>query len=181
MSEKYLINRDIYGVITSPSMNEFQAAQVRELIQKASNAYDDSNNTRVLVARHLNKLERIGALTSTGVRQSKKYKKTASFDEFNFVLKDKRSRSTTSNVNEPSVSKLKSELIKEKTDIETELRIALAEVEEYRGLMNRSSELTQILNEPYALAATKTASLVAKLNVWSKAIKLVSEKEIKVC
>ena len=66
-------------------------------------------------------------------------------------------------------------------DIESNLTIALAEVDEYKILMNRSKGLHNLLHTSHTEAVKKAAALVAKLNVWTNAIELLKEQEVKSC
>ncbi|ASI92622.1 hypothetical protein [Vibrio mediterranei] len=182
MTKKVRVNRDIYAIISLPSMSEFRVTQIRNLITENSLHYSNKDTARLYVARQLESLKKQGVLESQGVRHNKTYKKTGMFAEANFILKDKRVLTKQSNNEGPIDSaSVKPMLIDEKKDIESNLTIALAEIDEYKLLMSRSKSLHNLLLPSHADAVNKAAALVAKLNVWTDAIKLVTQQEAKSC
>lgn len=72
-------------------------------------------------------------------------------------------------------------LEKEKHDIEAELTVTLAEIDEYKKLMNRSEELSHLLKPSYLSTTRKSALLLAKLNVWSDALRVIQENKDATC
>ncbi|MCC4222432.1 hypothetical protein LL295_02770 [Vibrio campbellii] len=182
MTKKVRVNRDIYEIISLPSMSEFRVTQIRNLITEKSGHYSNKDTARLYVARQLENLEKQGVLKSQGLRHNKTYKKTCMFAEANFILKDKRVSTKRSNNGGPIDSaSVKSMLIDEKKDIESNLTIALAEIDEYKLLMSRSKSLHNLLLPSHTDAVNNAAALVAKLNVWTDAIKLVTQQEEKSC
>ncbi|WP_214249186.1 hypothetical protein, partial [Vibrio campbellii] len=90
MTKKVQVNRDIYEIISLPSVSEFRVTQIRNLITKKSGHYSNKNTARLYVARQLESLEKQGVLKSQGLRHNKTYRKTDMFADANFILKDKR-------------------------------------------------------------------------------------------
>ncbi|MGR5556320.1 hypothetical protein ACQKQC_08475 [Vibrio fortis] len=181
MTKIYRINRDVYEAITHPATNNFCVTEVRKHIQSVSDAYGNASNARQFVARQLDKLLKAGLVVSQGSKQNKVYSKTNAFNETKFELKDKRTRrSKVSNIRLKSTP-IYATLQQEKSDIEAELTITLEEIKEYKTLMKRSKELYRLLDEPHLNATKKAALLVAKLNVWSEALKRLSKNEPMPC
>ncbi len=182
MTQKIRVNREIYEIISLPTMEEFRATQIRNLMPQISKHFSNKDTARLYVSRQLERLEKRGLLESQGERQNRTYKKTNMFAEAHFILKDKRVMANRVNVAKPlGDSADKPRLIDEKKDIESNLTIALAEVDEYKILMNRSKSLHNLLLPSHADAVNKAAALVAKINVWTDAIKLVTQQEEKSC
>ncbi|MGR5302926.1 MULTISPECIES: hypothetical protein [Vibrio] len=182
MTKEVRVNRDIYEIISLPSMSEFRVTQIRNLIAKNSEHYSNKDTARLYVARQLERLEKQGLLESQGVRHNKIYKKTSMFAVANFILREKRVKTKrTKNVKSSDATSEKFKLIDEKKDIESSLTITLAEIDEYKLLMNRSKSLHNLLHTSHADAVKKAATLVAKLNVWTNTIKLVTEQEATLC
>lgn len=182
MTQKIRVNREIYEIISLPTMEEFRATQIRNLMPQISKHFSNKDTARLYVSRQLERLEKRGLLESQGERQNRTYKKTNMFAEAHFILKDKRVMANRVNVAKPlGDSADKPRLIDEKKDIESNLTIALAEVDEYKILMNRSKGLHNLLHTSHTEAVKKAAALVAKLNVWTNAIELLKEQEVKSC
>ncbi|ABU74108.1 hypothetical protein [Vibrio campbellii] len=182
MTKKVQVNRDIYEIISLPSVSEFRVTQIRNLITKKSGHYSNKNTARLYVARQLESLEKQGVLKSQGLRHNKTYRKTDMFADANFILKDKRvSKKRPDNSGPLNSASVKSMLMDEKKDIESNLTIALAEINEYKLLMSRSKSLHNLLLSSHLDAVNKAAVLVAKLNVWTDAIKLVTKQDVKSC
>ncbi|MGR5096002.1 hypothetical protein ACPV5O_26075 [Vibrio maritimus] len=177
MTKTYRINRDVYEAINNPAISNFCVSDIRKHIQSVSDTYGSVSNARQFVARQLDKLEKAGLAVSRGSKQNKVYSKASAFHETKFELKDKRTRrSRVANTCFDSTP-LYTTLQREKSDIEAELTITLEEIKEYKTLMNRSKELRRLLDEPHSNATNKAALLVAKLNVWSEALKRLSRSE----
>ncbi|MDC5706172.1 hypothetical protein [Vibrio europaeus] len=177
MTKTYRINRDVYEAIANPAISNFCVTEVRKHIQSVSDAYGSVSNARQFVARQLDKLEKAGLAVSRGSKHNKVYSKTSAFNETKFELKDKRTRSLrVTNISLKSTP-LYTTLQREKSDIEAELTITLEEIKEYKTLMKRSKDLCRLLDEPHSNTTKKAALLVAKLNVWSEALKRLSKNE----
>ncbi|NOH53645.1 hypothetical protein F0266_11925 [Vibrio coralliilyticus] len=181
MTEIYRINHDVYKAITCFSTNNFRVTDVRKYIQSHSDAYGSVSNARQFVARQLDKLEKAGLVVSQGSRHNKTYSKTRAFNEVRFDLKEKRLTGSQMSTTKCQSTPIYTALQQEKSDIEAELTITLEELKEYKILMKRSNELCRLLNEPHLNATKKAASLVAKLNVWSEALKRLRKSELIPC
>lgn len=181
MTKTYQINRDVYEAITHPTISNFCVSEIRKQIQSVSDAYGSVSNARQFVARQLDKLEKAGLAVSRGSKHNKVYSKTSAFHETKFELKDKRTRSSRVANTSLKSTPMYTTLQREKSDIEAELTITLEEIKEYKTLMKRSRELRRLLDEPHSNATNKAALLVAKLNVWSEALKRLNQIELVSC
>ncbi|WP_394153932.1 hypothetical protein [Vibrio maritimus] len=181
MTKTYRINRDVYEAITHPTISDFCVTEIRKHIQSVSDAYGSVSNARQFVARQLDKLEKAGLVASRGSKHNRVYSKTNTFNEAKFELKDKRPRSSRALNTRLEPTLMHATLQREKSDIEAELTITLEEIKEYKTLMKRSKELCRLLDEPHSNATKKAALLVAKLNVWSEAVKRLSKNELMPC
>lgn len=182
MNKKHRINREIYQTLSQSSLNHFSVIGVRNSIQANSSHFGNSNNARLYVSRQLHLLEKLGLMSSKGSGRSKVFSKTALFHETEFELVDKRStKSQTTQRVTTDQSAVGTTLEKEKHDIEAELTVTLAEIDEYKKLMNRSEELSHLLKPSYLSTTRKSALLLAKLNVWSDALRVIQENKDATC
>lgn len=181
MNTKHRINSDIYQTLSVPSLNHFSVIEVRNRIQANSNKYGNNNNARQFVSRQFHLLEKVGLISSKGSGRNKVFSKTAQFHKADFELVDKRSKANK------AIQPMKRDpstvvtLEKEKNGIEAELTVALAEIDEYKVLMSRSTELSQLLKPSYLRATQRSTLLLAKLNVWSDALSVVQNDKVATC
>ncbi|MBY8168088.1 hypothetical protein KW507_15545 [Vibrio fluvialis] len=185
MNTKHRINSDIYQTLSLPSLNHFSVIDVRNSIQSNSNRYGNNNNARLFVTRQLQSLVEAGLIVCKGSGRKKVFTKTDLFHKADFELVDKRNSGRTlvkkAQQNDNRHSSIFAELEKERTDIEAELTVTLAEIEEYKNLMRRSDELNSLLRPAYSETAQKAATLMAKLNVRSSVLDLLRRKETSAC
>ncbi|MEZ8742044.1 hypothetical protein AB6E21_18550 [Photobacterium swingsii] len=183
MATKHRLNRDIYHILSQPELESFSIAEVRVSLQKHSNLYNNKNSDYLFVARQLQSLFDKGLLNCEIRGRNKRYTKTAAFYQTEFKLREKRvSRARLCEpVQEESQGLIYHTLEIEKVDIETELTLALAEIEEYKKLMQRSNELHELLTPSYARATRKSGALMAKLNVLVEAIGLARQSCVSEC
>lgn len=185
MNTKYRINSDIYQILSLPSLNHFSVIEIRNNIQSKSNKYGNNNNARLYVARQIQSLEEAGLIISKGTGRKKVFTKTELFHKTDFEPIDKRTSNASlmnkTQQHDYNHSSIYAELEKEKTDIETELTVTLAEIEEYKDLMKKSDELSSLLRPSYCETTQKAATLMAKLNVRSSVLDLLRNKEAPAC
>lgn len=131
--------------------------------------------------RQLQNLEEAGLTSSKENARDKVFSKTALFHEADFKLVDKRSivRKQTQKSSKPSNVELMHEI--EKSEVEAELTVALAEIDEYKKLMNRSTELSKLLKPSYLRTTQKSASLLARLNFWSDTLREIQDNKVVTC
>lgn len=176
MSNKVRINRFVYEALTSKNSYIFTVIDIRDCILMKSHAFGSKQATRLFVTRQLEKLEKIGLIVSNGHGRDKHYSISEQFHETQFELVDKRLISKPDMTNQiQKKTSIYRELEQEKMDIESELTLALAEIQEYNNLMQRSDELKGLLESSYSSVTKKAASLLAKFNVWSTAISLTKQ------
>lgn len=185
MNNQHRINGDIYQILSLPSLNYFSVIEIRNSIQSNTNKYGNKNNARLFVARQLQSLLEAGLITSKGTGRKKVFAKTDLFYKTDFKLIDKRTYGETLIANKQQDdngrSLISTELEKERKDIEAELTVTLAEIEEYKGLMRRSDELSSLILPLYSETTQKAATLMAKLNVRSGVLDLLRNKEASIC
>ncbi|MFW1135883.1 hypothetical protein ACEV9R_17470 [Vibrio parahaemolyticus] len=179
MSSKIKVNQDIFDALNRYDSNAFSIIDIRNIIQKASDQYENNSVARLFVARSLERLESKGLLKSTGKGRKKKFSKTATFASIRFEPVPKRERSNTK---EPYLSRCelteaRFQLEAERQDIETELTVTLAEIEEYQSLMSRYSSLKNLIYPTYQEATKKSAKLMAQLNVWTNTVTLINQNQ----
>ncbi|EHK8998485.1 hypothetical protein KCU36_001743 [Vibrio vulnificus] len=185
MNTRHRINSDIYQILSLPSLNHFSVIEIRNSIQSKSNKYGNNNNARLYVARQIQSLEEAGLIISKGTGRKKVFTKTELFHKTDFEPIDKRTSDASlmkkTQEDDNNHSSISAELEKERTDIEVELTVTLAEIEEYKNLMRRSDELNSLLRPSYSETAQKAATLMAKLNVRSGVLDLLRSKEASTC
>lgn len=185
MNNQHRINGDIYQILSLPSLNYFSVIEIRNSIQSNTNKYGNKNNARLFVARQLQSLLEAGLIISKGTGRKKVFAKTDLFYKTDFKLIDKRTYGETFIANKQQDdngrSLISTELEKERKDIEAELTVTLAEIEEYKGLMRRSDELSSLIRPLYSETTQKAATLMAKLNVRSGVLDLLRNKEASTC
>ncbi|HCM2157715.1 TPA: hypothetical protein N3B91_003764 [Vibrio parahaemolyticus] len=179
MSSKVKVNQDIFDALNRCHSNEFSIIDIRNMIQKASEQYENNSVARLFVARSLERLESKGLLESTGKGRKKKFSKTATFASVRFDAVPKRERSNTK---EPclascELTEARFQLEAERKDIETELTVTLAEIEEYQSLMSRYRSLQKLIYPTYQEATKKSAKLMAQLNVWTNTVTLINQNQ----
>ncbi|MFA0566015.1 hypothetical protein AB4559_20120 [Vibrio sp. 10N.222.51.C8] len=182
MRKQYRIDNNIYQYISQPEVTDFTVVGVRDWVLECSSMYGNKNNARLFVARQLDALEKAGLIVCKGAGRKKAFFRSERFFEAKFksIAKQKRNKK----INEspfPQQTSIFIELQNEKASIEAELAITLAEVDEYKVLMARSSDLNKLLKKSYLEATQKAAALMAKLNVWTRTMKLIRLDESTLC
>ncbi|MFA0338888.1 hypothetical protein AB4488_10400 [Vibrio breoganii] len=182
MRTQQRINSDIYQSISRTDITQFTVVEVRNSILERSNMYGNKNTARLFVARQLQALENAGFIKSELIGHKKYYSKTGKFvqSSFKLIQKNKRTKPAPS-TKDKQQKPISIDLENEKTGIEAELAITLAEVDEYKVLMMRSRELKKLLKPSYSVTTQKAAVLMAKLNVWSNAIELIKHSRSAAC
>ncbi|MFA0256014.1 hypothetical protein AB4481_16115 [Vibrio breoganii] len=182
MSKQYRIDNNIYEFISQTEVSVFTVIEVRNWVIKCSDSYGNKARARQFVARQLDSLEASGLIFAKNLGRKKVYSKSAQFfaADFKMILKKKRNQQAMTSVTSQK-SLIFKELQKEKANIEAELAITLAEVDEYKALMDRSSDLNRLLKASYSEATQKSASLVAKLNVWTHTMSLLKLNRPSAC
>jgi len=179
MSSKIKVNQDIFDALNRCNSNEFSIIDIRNMIQKESDQYENNSVARLFVARSLERLESKGLLESTGKGRKKKFSKTATFASVRFDAVPKRERSNTKEpcLTSCQLTEARFQLEAERQDIETELTVTLAEIEEYQSLMSRYSSLKNLIYPTYQEATKRSAKLIAQLNVWTNAVTLIAQNQ----
>ncbi|MGR5339140.1 hypothetical protein ACPV50_04395 [Vibrio astriarenae] len=182
MSKQYRIDSNIYEFISQTEVSVFTVIEVRNWVIKYSDTYGNKTNARQFVARQLDSLEASGLIFAENLGRKKVYSKSPQFfaADFKIIVKKKRNQKAMESVTSQK-SPIFEELQKEKTNIEAELAITLAEVDEYKALMDRSSDLNRLLKASYSEATQKSATLVAKLNVWTHTMSLLTLNRPSAC
>ncbi|MDF5081806.1 hypothetical protein [Vibrio parahaemolyticus] len=182
MPKQYRLDSNIYQYVSQPDITDFTIVEVRDWVLECSDTYGNKDTARLFVARQIETLVDAGLLSVKRFGKKKKFFKTERFRQSALKVVTKRKRAQKEGT--PSVSKnmsLLHELLSEKTNIEAELAITLAEVDEYKALMARSNDLTKLLNESYSETTQKAAALMAKLNVWTHTLSLIQREEPSPC
>ncbi|MBV7297710.1 hypothetical protein [Enterovibrio paralichthyis] len=182
MSEVFRINQNLYEALLSLGKSHFTISVIRDHLLEFNGAQDNKQAVRLAVSRQLRKLEEAGLVKSSGDGRRKSFEKTERFDTVRFEFKKNRqSKCLMATALKDESKNIYESLRKEKVDIESELTIALDEIEQFKMLMHRSDTMREILASEYNVATRKAASLMAKLNVWAKAIELTAEHRGKQC
>lgn len=182
MSDVVRINQNLYETLVSVGKSTFTVSEIRDYLMAKEGAQRNKQAVRLTVYRQLRKLEDAGIVLSSGEGRRKIFTKTEHFGSVLFEIKKKRLPHSAQSTIPSSESKIiYDSLRKEKVEIESELTIALDEIEEFKTLMHRSDTLKEVLSNEYNAATRKAASLIAKLNVWAKAIELTAEHREKQC
>ncbi len=182
MPKQHRLDSNIYQYVSQPDITDFTIIEVRDWVLERSDTYGSKDTARLFVARQIEALVDAGLISMKRFGKKKKFFKTKRFSqsELQIVTKKKKPQKEAT----PSVSKnvsLLHELSSEKTNIEAELAITLAEIDEYKALMARSNALTKLLNESYTETTQKAAALMAKLNVWTHTLSLIQREESSPC
>jgi hypothetical protein len=128
-----------------------------------------------------------GFLHASGENREKKYKKTSLFNQVVFESKPLKKRRTvkvddknTVLLEEPKSENKASLLKKECNEIQANLAVSLAEVEEYKFLMGRFPEVSSLLAPVFTKEKERSVLLLAKLNTRTYLLKaLKSQKDVK--
>ncbi|MDN3617035.1 hypothetical protein ACFFUS_14005 [Vibrio gallaecicus] len=170
-SNKYRINKDIYEILFPRAMYEISVREIRrEFTIRSTRVGEEQPAMRAFISRELKKLEIAGLLTGKGYGCHRIYRKSLKFYDAFFILTKRRRYP-----NKKREISLLEELEKERAEIEFELAAALTEVDEYNLLMERSVKLKPLLTPLYNEANNKASSLVAKLNVRNKTLRLINK------
>ncbi|AYO17542.1 hypothetical protein D0812_24615 [Vibrio owensii] len=174
MPKLHRIDSNIYQYISPPEATDFTILEVRDWVLKCSDMYGSKSAARLFVARQLEALVKVGLISVNSSGRKKTFSKTAYFneDKIKIVTKKQRTKKEVLPVHSHDKS-IFNELRNERADIEAELAITLAEVDEYKALMARSNALNTLLKASYSEATQKAATLMAKLNVWTHTISLM--------
>ncbi|MFG0904921.1 hypothetical protein [Photobacterium damselae] len=172
MNPTIKLNQDIFNALKQINSDLFSVIEIRNIIQTTPDK--NKNAARLYVARKLEALTTIGILKCTGSGRSKLYSKTRYFYTANIEIIKKRELKLNNNEkskdNIPSTIEL---LESEREYIEKDLANTIAELSEYKNLINRSETLQEVLQPTYQKVVEKSGSLQAKLHVWSRTISLL--------
>ncbi|MBE4054629.1 hypothetical protein [Vibrio rotiferianus] len=177
MSSKVKINQDIFNALKRCDSHQFNIIEIRNMIQKESEQYENSSVARLFVARSLNRLVSLGVLQTDGEGRKRTFTKSENFDSTHFKIVSKRKKLST----KQQVPKgtewddAKTQLEAERQSITAELTVVLAEIDEYQGLMKRFKSLQSFIQPSYQEATKKSAKLMAQLNVWTNTISLINQ------
>lgn len=182
MPKQQRVDNNIYQYISPNEVTDFTVVEVRDWILEHSDMYGNKNNAGLFVTRQLQSLKEAGLITQKRAGRKATYFKSDRFFEANFKLvsKKRRKRSTQKPIMQQK-KHIVVELENEKTNIEAELAITLAEVNEYKVLMARSNDLNKLLKPSCSERAQKAAVLMAKLNVWTSTIELIRLNRSELC
>ncbi|PWI34235.1 hypothetical protein DI392_03715 [Vibrio albus] len=161
----------IYNLLINNELNDFSVIQARDELQKSEYRFSDDNEARLYIYRQLHRLVANGLLQTEGEERDKKYRKTELFDQTRFAVKLVKKhivhKSTSRTVPDVEVSKVSNKtdvLEKECTEIQANLSVSLAEVEEYRQLMLRFPETRELLSSVFHEEKERSVRLLAQLN-----------------
>lgn len=177
MNSKVKINQDIFNALNRCNSDRFNIIEIRNMIQKESDQYENSSVARLFVARSLERLLSLGVLQATGKGRNRTFSKTDNFDSTKFKVAPKRNKLITREqiLNTTEWDEAKAQLEAERHDITAELTVVLAEIDEYQGLMKRFNSLQSFIQPSYQEATNKSAKLMAQLNVWTNTISLINQ------
>lgn len=177
MSSKIKVNQDIFDALNRCDSNKFSIIDIRNMIQKESNQYENNSVARLFVARSLERLLSLGVLQASGEGRNRTFTKSDNFDSIHFKIVPKRKTLKVRKqlLKTTEWDDAKAQLESERQGITAELTVVLAEIEEYQALMKRFNSLQSFIQPSYQEATKKSAKLMARLNVWTNTISLINQ------
>jgi hypothetical protein len=171
MNREKKLSQPMYNLLITNNLNDFTVTQARDQLQKTEYAFSDGVAARKFIYCQLLRLVATGFLHASGENREKKYKKTNLFNQFVFASKpvkkrksDKIDDTNTVLLEEPK-SEIKASLLKKEcNEIQANLAVSLAEIDEYRDLMNRFPEAKNLLATVFRQEKERSVKLLAQLN-----------------
>lgn len=180
MNSKIKINQDIFDALNRCYSNRFNIIEIRDMIQKESDQYENSSVARLFVARSLDRLLSLGVLKASGEGRNRTFSKSDNFDstQFKIIPKRKKLKKREQLLKTTEWDEAKAQLEAERQDITAELTVVLAEIDEYQILMKRFNSLQSFIQPSYQEATNRSAKLMAQLNVWTNTISLINQNTV---
>lgn len=159
----------MYNLLIKKGLNEFTIVQARDELVKETDRFKDMNEARKYVYRQVSSLVTKGYLEVKGSGRHKRYSKTELCDHITFVekseikIRPKRKAAKTTKIETFNRREFLS-LEKERNQYQGELSISLAEVEEYKVLIERFPDKKELLHPMISSAKERSATMLGKVN-----------------
>ncbi|PNH98476.1 hypothetical protein [Vibrio diazotrophicus] len=173
MSKVFTIHPDIMDILIQPDMEEFQIPEIRDLLLASSMQIKSKDNVRSLVSRQLNAMVKQGLLTSTGTHRNKVFHKTQLFGQSNLETNEDQNRNKASITNMLKPSVYLSELEKIRSRLNAELAILIAEMDEYRSIMDKFPQTQEKVRKLHKESTQHSATLTGQITAITKTIELL--------
>lgn len=188
MKQIMKLSQPIFNLLINRRLNDFTVTHARDELQKSEYRFSDDNKARMYIYRQLHRLLDNGLLKVTEVGGDKIYQKTEQFEQVRFFEKAVKKRSTKNPVSveqkktkihhTPNKAKV---LERECNEIQANLSVVLAEVEEYRCLMERFPDTTDLLLPVFHKEKERSVHLLAQLNTRTFLLNALNSKVETVC
>lgn len=160
-------------------MEEFQIPEIRDLLLASSMQIKNKDNVRSLVSRQLNAMVKQGLLTSTGTHRNKVFRKTPLFGQSNLKMLEtnedqNRNKASIPNMLKPSL--YLSELEKIRSRLNAELAILIAEMDEYRSIMEKFPQAQEKVSKLHKESTQHSATLTGQITAITKTIELLQSE-----
>lgn len=183
------LSQPIYNLLINIELDKFTVTQARDEMQKSEYSISDDNQARMYIYRQLHRLVANGLLRTEGEERDKVYCKTELFNQFRFVIKPTKSQVIKKRKPGAVVNKIAERVVnkadmleKECNEIQANLSVSLAEVEEYQQLMVRFPDTKSLLHSVFEREKERSVQLLAKLNTRTYLLNaLKSQTEGDVC
>ncbi|MFG0774253.1 hypothetical protein ACF8PD_20775 [Vibrio plantisponsor] len=176
MSKVFIVHPDIIDILIQPDMEEFQIPEIRDLLLASSMQIKNKDNVRSLVSRQLNAMVKQGLLTSTGTHRNKVFRKTHLFVQFNIETNQDQNgnEASTPNILKPTL--YLSELEKIRSRLNAELAILIAEMDEYRSIMEKFPQTQEKVRKLHKESTQHSATLTGQITAITKTIELLQSE-----
>jgi len=174
------LHQDVHNLLITNKIDNFTVSEIRDALMYSSNFFSNKNETRKHIYRVICKLEKLGLLIKHPNARIKeiKYTKPELFFSADFVIKKNVKRTEmkvpkTLLLNDDAITQNTDffvELLEQKQKHEAELAIKLGEVEEFKALMKRYPQKSELFNRFYLETRDCSALLLGKVNALTKVL-----------
>ena len=170
MTKLVKIHPDILIALNEINDEYFKTTTIRKYLMKLSKNYNNLNTVRMFAYRHLTDLVELGVLSCCDKKRNKNYKKTDKFHSVKFNIQlsskkqDKKKITLLKYDGKKNISEIcVNDLIKQKNTMESELSIKLAEMEQYKVMMEQFPETASLALKLYSEIKENIALITGKI------------------
>ncbi len=177
VSKVFTIHHDIIDFISKSDSGEFKIPYIRDVLLETTMQEKSKDYVRMFVSKQLNAMVKRGLLTAQGSFRNKVFHKTQRFEEFKNTVnyEQKRNAADTTITTKPNF--YLNELNKIRSQLNGELAISIAEMDEYRSIMRQFPQTQEKVRKLYEESAQCSATITGQITALTKTIELLQTEE----
>lgn len=177
MSKVFTIHHDIIDFLNKSDADEFKIPNIRDVLLATTMQEKSKDYVRIFVSKQLNAMVKQGLLTAQGSFRNKVFHKTHRFEEFKATVNDqqKRGKADTTITTKPPF--YLDELNKIRSQLNGELAISIAEMDEYRSIMTQFPQTQEKIRRLHQESAQRSAIITGQVTALTKTIELLQTEE----